>query len=219
MFSNFGLDASVPFAPLVHAEREGEADHGGRTCDDRWRNVDDDRKSLRCQFLNFRSLRSRRSRCGRDEPAGRAAQLCSRSRLRWYVKFGVGRTQSKLVEPVRATGRGNPRPRTWIGSGDRLLAPGIAGRARRDLFEHFFRKLRGWLFLYLELVLGGSGRSSLWLNIKITGFSATPPFSGASLSKLLPGAVPHNRRLSLYAAWRAPALSRGRDRAELPICG
>ena len=30
----------------------------------------------------------------------------------------------------------------------------------------------------------------LWLTIKITGFSATPPFSGAVLSKLLPGVVP-----------------------------
>ena len=35
-----------------------------------------------------------------------------------------------------------------------------------------------------------AGAVPLWLNIKITGFSATPPFSGASLSKLLPGAVP-----------------------------
>jgi hypothetical protein len=34
------------------------------------------------------------------------------------------------------------------------------------------------------------GAVPLWLNIKITGFSATPPFSGASLSRLLPGAVP-----------------------------
>ena len=30
----------------------------------------------------------------------------------------------------------------------------------------------------------------LWLTIKITGFSATPPFSGTVLGKLLPGAVP-----------------------------
>ena len=30
----------------------------------------------------------------------------------------------------------------------------------------------------------------LWLNIKITGFSATPPFSGTVLGKLLPGVVP-----------------------------
>ena len=30
----------------------------------------------------------------------------------------------------------------------------------------------------------------LWLTIKITGVSATPPFSGAVLSKLLPGVVP-----------------------------
>jgi outer membrane protein len=30
----------------------------------------------------------------------------------------------------------------------------------------------------------------LWLTIKITGFSATPPFSGAVLGKLLPGTVP-----------------------------
>ncbi len=30
----------------------------------------------------------------------------------------------------------------------------------------------------------------LWQNIKITGFSATPPFSGTSLGKLLPGDVP-----------------------------
>jgi outer membrane protein len=30
----------------------------------------------------------------------------------------------------------------------------------------------------------------LWLTIKITGFSATPPFSGTVLSKLLPGVVP-----------------------------
>jgi outer membrane protein len=30
----------------------------------------------------------------------------------------------------------------------------------------------------------------LWLTIKITGFSAPPPFSGAVLAKLLPGAVP-----------------------------
>jgi outer membrane protein len=29
-----------------------------------------------------------------------------------------------------------------------------------------------------------------WLTIKITGFSPTPPFSGAVLSKLLPGVVP-----------------------------
>lgn len=35
-----------------------------------------------------------------------------------------------------------------------------------------------------------AGAVPLWLNIKITGFSATPPFSGTSLSKLLPGAVP-----------------------------
>jgi outer membrane protein len=30
----------------------------------------------------------------------------------------------------------------------------------------------------------------LWLNIKITGFSPTPPFSGTVLGKLLPGVVP-----------------------------
>src|SRR5208282_6162211 len=30
----------------------------------------------------------------------------------------------------------------------------------------------------------------IWLTIKITGFSATPPFSEAVLSKLLPGVVP-----------------------------
>jgi outer membrane protein len=30
----------------------------------------------------------------------------------------------------------------------------------------------------------------LWLTIKITGFSPTPPFSGAVLGKLLPGVVP-----------------------------
>jgi outer membrane protein len=30
----------------------------------------------------------------------------------------------------------------------------------------------------------------LWLTIKITGFSATPPFSGTVLSKLSPGVVP-----------------------------
>jgi outer membrane protein len=35
-----------------------------------------------------------------------------------------------------------------------------------------------------------AGGVPIWLNIKITGFSATPPSSGASLSKLLPGAIP-----------------------------
>ena len=35
-----------------------------------------------------------------------------------------------------------------------------------------------------------AGAVPLWLTIKITGFSAAPPFSGAVLSKLLPGAIP-----------------------------
>jgi outer membrane protein len=35
-----------------------------------------------------------------------------------------------------------------------------------------------------------SGAVPLWLTVKLTGFSATPPFSGAVLGKLLPGAVP-----------------------------
>jgi outer membrane protein len=38
--------------------------------------------------------------------------------------------------------------------------------------------------------LEASSGVPLWLTIKITGFSATPPFSGTVLGKLLPGAVP-----------------------------
>ena len=35
-----------------------------------------------------------------------------------------------------------------------------------------------------------SGGVPLWLTVKLTGFSATPPYSGTVLGKLLPGAVP-----------------------------
>src|ERR1700739_2700194 len=161
MFRPFGLDASIRFEPPVPAEREGKADRGKRTYDDRSRKADDDRKGLRCQFLNFCSLRRRRSSCGPDEPAACAAQPCTRSRTPLVRETRrIERTQSKLVEPVRATGRGGPRRGNWIGSRDRLRAPGVAGRTRRDLFEHFFRKFRRRLFLYPQLVLGGDGRSS-----------------------------------------------------------
>jgi hypothetical protein len=51
---------------------------------------------------------------------------------------------------------------------------------------------------------------------RILGYAAI--FRGEP-EQVIAGHGSHNRRLSLYAAWRAPALSRGRDRAELPICG
>jgi outer membrane protein len=35
-----------------------------------------------------------------------------------------------------------------------------------------------------------SGGVPLWLTVKLTGFSATPPYSGTVLGKLLPGAAP-----------------------------
>src|SRR5271163_4841283 len=89
--STFGLDASVPFAPPVHPEREGEAD-AGRARDDRSRKADNDRKGLRRQSPDFRSLRWRRSRRGPDEPAARAAQPRSRSR-------------ASLVRETRRAGR------------------------------------------------------------------------------------------------------------------
>ena len=47
-----------------------------------------------------------------------------------------------------------------------------------------------------------AGAVPLWLTIKITGFSAAPPFSGAVLYKLLPGAICYHRRLPLYAVRR-----------------
>ena len=62
---------------LFHPEREGEADRPGRARDDRSRKADNARKGPRRQSADFRSLRSRRSRRGPDEPA---AQPRSRSR-------------------------------------------------------------------------------------------------------------------------------------------
>src|SRR5271166_5210057 len=32
---------------------------------------------------------------------------------RWYVRLGAGRTQSKLVQPLRATHSGGRRPGNW----------------------------------------------------------------------------------------------------------
>ena len=148
-----------------------------------------------------------------------AAQPRSRSRPPLVREARrVGRARSKLVESVRATGRGGRRPWNWIGSGQRLRAPGVFGRAGRDLFEHFFRKLPGRLFLYPELVIRGIERSSPLADHKdhrILGYAAI--FRDGS-EQVTARRGSHNSRLSLYAVWRAPALSRGRDRAELPIC-
>ena len=54
----------------------------------------------------------------------------------------------------------------------------------------FTASLQAGYFFTPNWSLEVSSGVPLWLTIKITGFSATPPFSGAVLGKLLPGAVP-----------------------------
>jgi outer membrane protein len=54
----------------------------------------------------------------------------------------------------------------------------------------FTASLQAGYFLTPNWSLEVSSGVPLWLTIKITGFSATPPFSGAVLGKLLPGAFP-----------------------------
>jgi hypothetical protein len=111
--------------------------------------------------------------------------------LRWYVKLGalgaLNRSWSSLfaqqVVEVLVPGLGLV-PVTGL----RPQVPQVGrGATYSSIFSVSF--VGGYFFTSnwsLEVAAG----VPLWLNIKITGFSATPPFSGASLSKLLPGTVP-----------------------------
>lgn len=110
---------------------------------------------------------------------------------RWYVKLGalgaLNQSWSSLfaqqVAEVPVPGLGLV-PVTGFG-------PQVSQVGRGATYSSIFSvSFVGGYFFTPNWSLEVTGGVPLWLNIKITGFSATPPFSGASLSKLLPGALP-----------------------------
>jgi outer membrane protein len=110
---------------------------------------------------------------------------------RWYVKLGAlgGLDQSwsslfaQQVAGVVVPGIGLV-PVSGFGPQVSLVGRGAT------YSSVFTASFQAGYFFTPNWSLEVAGAVPLWLTIKITGFSATPPFSGTVLGKLLPGAVP-----------------------------
>ena len=110
---------------------------------------------------------------------------------RWYVKLGalgaLNQSWSSLfAQPVAAV----------VVPGIGLVPVGgfgpqvsLVGRGA-NYSSIFSASFQAGYFFTPNWSLEVSTAVPLWLTIRITGFSATPPFSGAVLGKLLPGVVP-----------------------------
>ncbi len=110
---------------------------------------------------------------------------------RWYVKLGalgaLNQSWSSLfAQPVAAVVVPGIGLVPVGGFGPQVSLVG-RGATYSSIFSASFQA--GYFFTP-NWSLEVSTAVPLWLTIKITGFSATPPFSGAVLGKLLPGVVP-----------------------------
>jgi outer membrane protein len=110
---------------------------------------------------------------------------------RWYVRLGalgaLNQSWSSLyAQPVTAV----PVPTFGLvpvgGFGPQMSLIG-RGATYSSVFSATFQ---GGYFFTPNWSLEVSSGVPLWLTIKITGFSPTPPFSGTVLGKLLPAVVP-----------------------------
>jgi outer membrane protein len=126
-----------------------------------------------------------------DLPPPAPASPAPEAAPRWYVKLGVvgalDQSWSSLfaqqVVQVLVPGVGMV-PVSGFGPQVSLVG---RGATYSNVFSASFV---GGYFFTPNWSLEVAGGIPLWLTIKISGFSATPPFSGAVLGKLLPGAVP-----------------------------
>ena len=110
---------------------------------------------------------------------------------RWYVRLGalgaLNQSWSSLyAQPVTAV----PIPGVGLvpvgGFGPQMPLTG-RGATYSSVFSATFQ---GGYFFTPNWSLEVSSGIPLWLTIKITGSSPTPPFSGTVLGKVLPGVVP-----------------------------
>lgn len=124
-------------------------------------------------------------------PPAAAVSSAAEAAPRWYVKLGalgaLNQSWSSLfAQPVT----GVVIPGIGLvpvgGFGPQLSLVG-RGATYSSIFSASFQA--GYFFTP-NWSLEVSSVVPLWLTIKITGFSATPPFSEAVLGKLLPGVVP-----------------------------
>ena len=163
---------------------------GGRTCDDGSRKADDERKSLRCQFLDFCPLLAVHA-ADLTSPPPPPPSPVPEAAPHWYVKLGalgaLDQSWSSLfaqqVLEVAVPGIGLV-PVRGVGPQVSLVGRGATYSSIASV------SFVGGYFFTPNWSLEVAGGVPLWLNIRITGFPTTPPVSGASLSKLLPGAVP-----------------------------